>query len=106
MSPQEIDEDGSRRVGEPEHHTVVDVVLAGVAGDPAEDRQASFEGLVDGREVGTLQIGQDAAAGGREVDEVAADVAVGSERQVDEGVPSRALTGGGDSHRRGFYDEW
>jgi len=62
---------------------VVHAVLGGVAGDPPKDRQASLDRLVDGGEVGALQVRQDAVPRGGETDEVSTDVAIGPERQVD-----------------------
>jgi hypothetical protein len=38
VAPKEVDEYGSGRVREPEHRSMVDVVLGRIARDPAEDR--------------------------------------------------------------------
>src|SRR3989442_14863136 len=73
-------------VGKPESDLLPYFFLGGVARDSRKDRKPAGGSVLDRLEIAALHVGQNALARGGEVHEVALDVALGAEGEIDEGL--------------------
>lgn len=63
-----------------------ELLLRGVAPDATQNWKAGGDGLIDRLQIAALEVGKRPFPSGGEVDEVSLDVALGAEREVDEGL--------------------
>src|SRR5712692_6910942 len=83
---QKVDEPLRVLVGKTENDLVAYSLLGGVARDSLQDREPAGGGVLDGLEIAALHVGKNALPRGGEVHEVALDVALGAEREIDKGL--------------------